>query len=289
MNLAAPVALGVIGKHVSDNNLNVGGFMSMLASQKDNILSAVPSGLGLASALGLGSLGDIGNKLSSTLSSFTGGAKQAVNTAADTAKRGTRWLLPLILILLAIAAIWYFMRGCNKTETTANTTTDTTGMTAPPPVNANSIKVQLPDGTELDAFKGGIEDRLVAFLNDANSKPGKDVWFDFDNLNFETGSAKITDESQKQVNNIAAILKAYPKVKIKIGGYTDKTGDAASNKKLSQDRAEVVVAALKKAGVNSAQLLGAEGYGSEFAKAADNASEEERKQDRRIAVSVREK
>jgi outer membrane protein OmpA-like peptidoglycan-associated protein len=47
--------------------------------------------------------------------------------------------------------------------------------------------------------------------------------------------------------------------------------------------------ALKKAGVNKAQLVGAEGYGSQFAKAAADAPDEERKKDRRISLSVREK
>lgn len=156
-------------------------------------------------------------------------------------------------------------------------------------VAPESIKVKLPNGTELNANKGGIEDKLVAFLNDANSKGGKDVWFDFDNLNFEQGKAVITKESEPQVANIAAILAAYPKLKIKVGGYTDKSGDAAINKKLSQQRADAVLASLKNLKVNEQQLLGAEGYGSEFAKAAADAPEEERKKDRRISIGVREK
>lgn len=152
-----------------------------------------------------------------------------------------------------------------------------------------SIKVKLINGKELDAFKGGIEDKLVSFLNDAHSQAGKDVWFDFDNLNFETGKATLTKESNAQVANIAAILAAYPKLKIKIGGYTDKSGDAALNKKLSQERADAVVAALTSLKANAAQLTGAEGYGSEFAKAAANAPDEERKKDRHISIGVREK
>lgn len=281
ISMAAPAALGAIGKHASDNNLNAGGLLSMLVSQKDKILSAIPSGLGLAGALGLGSLGDIGNKLTSTISGVAGEAK-----------KGMRWLFPLLLAIVAIALIVYFSKGCGTG--TATTDKDTISVMAPvisdtPVVNIPSFKVKLPDGTELDALKGGIEDKLVAFLNDTNSKPGKDIWFDFDNLNFETGSATITAQSQAQVNNIAAILKGYPKLKIKVGGYTDKTGEAATNKKLSQDRADAVVAALKTSGASTAQLTGAEGYGSEFAKAAADASEEERKKDRRIAVSVREK
>lgn len=153
----------------------------------------------------------------------------------------------------------------------------------------NSVKVALPGGIEIEALKGGIEDKLVAFLNDANAKAGKDVWFDFDNLNFELNSAKITAESNIQVQNIAAILKAYPKVKVKIGGYTDKTGDSAANLKLSQERADAVLSALKNANAGAEQLTGAEGYGSQYAKAAADAPDEERKLDRRISLSVREK
>ena len=58
---------------------------------------------------------------------------------------------------------------------------------------------------------------MVACLNDAGCTAGTDKWFDFDNINFETGSARLTAESQAQVKNIAAILNAYPKVVIKIG------------------------------------------------------------------------
>jgi outer membrane protein OmpA-like peptidoglycan-associated protein len=149
--------------------------------------------------------------------------------------------------------------------------------------------VKLADGTEIDAYKGGIEDRLVACLNDAACIAGKDQWFDFDNLNFETGSARLTAESIAQVRNIVAILKAYPAAKIKIGGYTDKVGNDADNKKLSQDRADAVMAEIKKEGANAAQLVGAEGYGEELAKVAETASDEERRVDRRISVQLREK
>jgi outer membrane protein OmpA-like peptidoglycan-associated protein len=199
-----------------------------------------------------------------------------------------KWLVPVLIAVVGIGLLLYFMKGCKNDDT------NTTAIVAPvvidtPAAAPASYKVTLPDGSELDAFKGGIEDKLVAFLNDSNAKTGKDVWFDFDNLNFETGSANITAESQAQVKNIAAILKAFPKSKIKIGGYTDRTGDAAANKKLSQSRADAVVAALTAAGANASQLEGAEGYGSEFAKAAADASEDERKKDRKISVSIREK
>jgi outer membrane protein OmpA-like peptidoglycan-associated protein len=151
------------------------------------------------------------------------------------------------------------------------------------------FKVSLPGGVTLDAYKGGIEDQLVACINDAACVPGKDKWFNFDNLNFELNSAKITAESQKQVDNIAAILKAFPSAKIKIGGYTDRSGDSTANLKLSQARAESVTAAVIKAGANAAQLEKGEGYGSQFATVPADRSEEERRVDRKISVSLRAK
>jgi outer membrane protein OmpA-like peptidoglycan-associated protein len=154
---------------------------------------------------------------------------------------------------------------------------------------AESVKVELPGGIQIEALKGGIEDKLVAFLNDSTAKADKDVWFDFDNLNFKTGSTEITEESNVQVQNITAILKAYPKLKVKIGGYTDKTGDSTANLALSQERADAVLEALKKANASAEQLTGAEGYGSQYAKAAVDAPDEERKLDRRISLGVREK
>jgi outer membrane protein OmpA-like peptidoglycan-associated protein len=262
----------------------------LLATQKDSILNALPSGLNLAGALGLGSIGDIGSKLTGAIGNMAGSARDTANKAAGSNK----WLMPLVLALIVIAALIYLAKSCNnKVENTATVQPEEVkpdSMPSTQPVAAlASIKVKLPDGVELDAYKGGIEDKLVTFLNDPASKGGKDVWFDFDNLNFETGSASLTAESMKQVNNIAAILKAYPKLKVKVGGYTDKSGDAAVNKKLSQSRADAVLTALKGTGANISQLAGAEGYGAEFAKAAADAPDEERKLDRRISLGVREK
>jgi outer membrane protein OmpA-like peptidoglycan-associated protein len=280
------MALGLVGKHVMSNGLSGGGLLSWLTGQKDAVSAALPAGL----------------NLSSVFDDAAGAVKQAADyrpSVPEVKDSGMpKWLLPLLLIALGALALWYFMRGCNAGDKAAAvvdsavTKVDAAIDSAAAGVveaARETFNVTLPDGTVLSAFRGGIEDKLVSCLNDANCKVGKDVWFDFDNLNFEVGSARLTAESQVQVNNIAAILKAYPKVKIKIGGYTDKTGDAAANKKLSQERADAVTAAIKTAGGNAGQLLPAEGYGSEFATVPAEASDEARKVDRRISVSVREK
>ena len=99
----------------------------------------------------------------------------------------------------------------------------------------------------------------------------------FDNLNFNTGNATLLPGIEIQLRNIAEILKAFPEAKIKIGGYTDASGAAAANKKLSQDRAGAARAWLVKPGVGP-RVISAEGYGSGFAKYP--ASDRKRKEHR---------
>lgn len=287
LGLVAPVVLSLIGRHAQQNNLSANGLSSFLSSQKSTVMNAMPSGLNIGNLLGFNA-GDAAGHVRDTATA----ARHAVSEAAP-----RRNLLPWILLGLGAIALLYFLsRGCNDnaaTTTTTDTTTNTTVAPAPAPVATDagrtSMMVKLPDGTELNAYRGGIEDQLVTCLNDASCQAGKDKWFDFDNINFETGSAKLTAESQGQISNLAAILKAYPKAEVKIGGYTDKTGNEDANKKLSTDRAKAVDAALKAAGVDSKRLSDPEGYGSQFAKVAATASDEERRPDRRISVQLRSK
>ena len=160
--------------------------------------------------------------------------------------------------------------------------------------SANASKplteVSLPNGTILQAYPGGIEDQLVKFIGSADYKNAgddqlKDKWFNFDDLNFVFGKTDLTPESKRQLDNIAAILRAFPDAKIKIGGYTDKKGDDAANLRLSDGRAKAVQAALQKAGVG-AQVPQAEGYGEQFATVDENASDEQRLADRKTAVRL---
>jgi K(+)-stimulated pyrophosphate-energized sodium pump len=150
-----------------------------------------------------------------------------------------------------------------------------------------TIEKVLPSGTTLSYMDNGIEDQLIEFIEDENSKAGNDNWFNFVDLNFKSGSNDIDESSMEEVKNIAAILKEYPQVKIKVGGYTDNTGSPEGNLKLSEERATNVKNALIALGI-SADRLTSEGFGQEH-PVADNATEEGRQKNKRIAISVREK
>lgn len=223
---------------------------------------------------------------------------------------GNRWL-PWLLLLLGAAALFYFMRSCgNNKETTSMTTADTTSSISTMADSTGSaigaatdsagmalkeataklgafFKRKLPSGYELNIPENGIENNLVKFIEDKSKPVDKTTWFNFDRLLFDTGKATLRPESQEQLTNIAYILKEFPNVHIKLGGYTDNTGSADVNKKLSQDRADNVMAELVKLGVDQSRLE-AEGYGPEH-PVASNDTEAGRAENRRIAIRVTQK
>jgi OmpA-OmpF porin, OOP family len=197
------------------------------------------------------------------------------------------WLLPLLLILGGLL-LWFLFRPRPATVAEAPAPPPAAAPVAPATPDLGSfVPRQLVDGTMLNIPERGVEGRLLAFIQDPAQKPNKTSWFDFDRLLFATGSATLEPQSMEQLHNIAAILRAYPATHLTIGGYTDKTGDAAQNLKLSQDRADNVTAELVKLGVAADRLI-AKGYGEEH-PVGDNVTEAGRAQNRRISMLVTQK
>jgi K(+)-stimulated pyrophosphate-energized sodium pump len=148
-------------------------------------------------------------------------------------------------------------------------------------------KLKLADGTEISVGSNAAEKKLVGFVTDASKAVDKTTWFTMDRLYFETGKSVLKPASQEQLKNIAAILKAYPSVELKLGGYTDNTGDSTSNVALSQQRAEAAKAELVQLGADAKRLT-AEGYGPQY-PVASNATAGGKAQNRRIDVRVTKK
>ena len=152
---------------------------------------------------------------------------------------------------------------------------------------AETVSKALSTGVNLSFTSGGVEDQVIKFIEDKDQVVGKDNWFNFENLNFETGRDKLDSTSIAEVKNISEILKAFPAVAIKLGGYTDNVGKPASNLELSTKRAAAVKAKLVELGIADTRLE-SEGYGDQH-PAASNETEEGRAKNRRIAVSIRKK
>jgi outer membrane protein OmpA-like peptidoglycan-associated protein len=101
-------------------------------------------------------------------------------------------------------------------------------------------------------------------------------------IHFDTAKAVIKPESQPIVEQIVALLKGNPKLKISVEGHTDNVGTAASNQKLSEARAAAVVAAIVSEGIDRGRLSSA-GFGQDH-PVADNRTEEGRAKNRRVEL-----
>ena len=81
-----------------------------------------------------------------------------------------------------------------------------------------------------------------------------------ENIYFDSGKARLKEESYPSLDNVVGFFTDNPAIAFEIGGHTDQLGTDESNLKLSQWRAQAVVAYLVSKGVNRLQLK-AIGYG----------------------------
>jgi OmpA-OmpF porin, OOP family len=265
LSMAAPLVLGGLGKYVRDNNVTPAGLGSELKSEGPTLQRFLPAGFR--------------NMFSGASSMVSGAASQAAATT-------NRWLWPVVLLAaLLLAALWFFNRS--RAPVREGMQTAENAVSSGASALGDFFKTKLPNGVELNIPQFGVENKLLAFIQD-KSKPADDTtWFNFDRVLFDTDKATLQPSSEEQLNNIAEIMKAYPNVHVKIGGYTDNTGDPTANQALSEARAKNVMAALVNKGVDPSRLE-AQGYGDQY-PVGDNSTEEGRAKNRRIALRVTQK
>jgi outer membrane protein OmpA-like peptidoglycan-associated protein len=102
-------------------------------------------------------------------------------------------------------------------------------------------------------------------------------------VNFETGKATLTPESQAILDGVAESLVANEEIKVQVGGHTDNTGSRALNSRLSKARAETVRQYLTDHGV-AADRLTAKGFGPDK-PVASNKTADGRAQNRRVELT----
>ena len=107
-------------------------------------------------------------------------------------------------------------------------------------------------------------------------------------IQFAFDKSAISPKSSDLLDEIAAVMVEHPEItKVEIEGHADAVGTSAYNKKLSQQRADAVRAALLERGV-TAERLTAKGYGKD-APVADNDTEEGRRLNRRTPFTILER
>lgn len=253
MSMIAPAILGVVGSKIKNDNLNASGVQSFFSSQK--------------SLLGLGAISSV-----APMKSMTG----TIDKLGP--KRG---ILAMLIFLVLGAGYWYIMRDKSMDINSPQTTEEverpfnTSIITQP---SQSSISAGTPPEAAATAVGG-----LGKFLN-LGSEADLPKRFSFRNLNFDKGTADLGKGSEVELDQIAEAMREFPTVIGRIEGFTDISGSPATNKKLSQLRANSVKDALVKRGVPENRLQ-AVGRGEEF-PLAKNDTPEHMAMNRRIEFVV---
>ena len=289
LSLAAPSIFAWLKRYLTQGRLDSGGLASLLGGQGDYLRTRVDGRV--SGALGFATPAAL---LSSFSSGVTGAASRVVEgaekvgayaaTAVDRvapeplARRGWLWGLLAAAGVLLLALFSYWMTPAERAASTATTAATNVGAGV-----ARAIRsIDLPGGVKVDVTTGGFVDSLAAFLASKDAALGRS--FTFDDLHFETGSATLTASSDRQLSALAAVMKAYGGVEINVAGHTDNVGDAATNKKLSADRAASVRQSLVSKGIPEARIT-AEGLGADK-PIAPNDTEDGRAKNRRVELVV---
>ena len=263
-----------------------------------------------------GAAGDAGKKLVGDAKGMVGGAANmaggAIGDVANVGKAAgggmMKWLLGLLVPILIGLGVWksgILSKATDIAGDAVSVVGDAAGDVAGAAGDVAGAAGDLAGDAagamgdavgsvfgKVDAAAKGALDKITFGANSAGSQMMTyidggfkgDGKFTFKNLTFASGSAQISGTSGSEVDNLAAILKAYPEVKIHVSGYTDSTGNAAKNMQLSAQRANAVKARLMGQNIDGGRVT-TKGLGSAN-PVASNETKEGQAQNRRIEVTI---
>jgi outer membrane protein OmpA-like peptidoglycan-associated protein len=146
-------------------------------------------------------------------------------------------------------------------------------------------------GTAAGAIVGAMMDKQERQLRQI---PGVDVSRTADNelkvtvkddVLFDYNSAGLRSASRASLREMANVFQQYPNTTIAVEGFTDSTGSASYNERLSERRAASVANYIESLGVNGSRVETI-GYG-ESRPRATNSTATGRQLNRRVEIHVR--
>jgi outer membrane protein OmpA-like peptidoglycan-associated protein len=133
---------------------------------------------------------------------------------------------------------------------------------------------------ERDDLAGMLKGALSSVAETTESARG--VIVSLSGILFDVGKATLKPASQLSVAKLAGILMVFPNMNLSIEGFTDSTGSAELNMRLSMDRARAVYEFLMTQGISNARMK-YQGFGPEN-PVAPNDTEANRARNRRVEV-----
>jgi outer membrane protein OmpA-like peptidoglycan-associated protein len=166
--------------------------------------------------------------------------------ASESVERGPRWAVILPVLALAALFIWGVSSFSGSLAPSVGVTAPQAPVVPTPralmqgtaPATAETLPagaVVLPGGKTLDLSASSAEAAMAHALADPTLP--LPATFDLENLTFDDASSAITARSTKTIDDLAAMLLAYPSARIRIEGHADGKGSPATNRALFEARA----------------------------------------------------
>ncbi|MBK9253931.1 MAG: OmpA family protein [Saprospiraceae bacterium] len=172
-----------------------------------------------------------------------------------------------IISFFTIAAFTLFTVGCgnkqnSETQSSSTSSTDSLKVIREAMMakfsNVNPAEKQTLDQLSLE--EGSVASQILK-----NVSEGFNNFSDlkFKNVNFSTGSADLSKETENETDQLAAILKVYPDLSVAFEGHTDNSGDATLNQYLSEERVKNIQLRLVKMHQVDSSRVSIAGFGQE--------------------------
>jgi outer membrane protein OmpA-like peptidoglycan-associated protein len=237
MALAAPLAMGLIGRRAREGNLDAGGLSRFLRDQKPSLASQLPGPL--RSVMGLPAAERVVEPIGEER------RRREVQPTHITAGRKRSWW-PFVLAGLAalVGILWLAGRPrravaptARGPEPVARQPREVTPPAAPPAAAPELEREPVAGTMKRPALTSGSPavTQLSDYLAGNETAPKR---LSLSGLNFATGVSRLDPEGERIGDDIASLMKANPNAKIRVEGYADARGDAAANKQLAQARAD---------------------------------------------------
>lgn len=288
LGLVAPLALGVLGRRIHEENLDLEGLRRLLAEvghaeRPDTGVHAVDAGAGpsLGTRRVVGEPGSAAGEVPPQRTDVASRRPLQPRRIEPVQVRRQlplgRWLLPAALALLLVLG-WSLLRGGETRQELQGTRpvavapgadrpqaqdTDTARADDAEPAGPEEegAGFVLPDGTALNAAPEGALAQLASTLENSlegtggsGAPVGLDTQrFAFHELSFNPNSARLEPEARATVTELARLLEAYPDVRIRMEGHASAVTEE-DPLALSQARAEAVRDALEQQGIAGSRL-----------------------------------
>ncbi|AWF82974.1 hypothetical protein BTJ40_20310 [Microbulbifer sp. A4B17] len=285
LSVSAPIVTSLMQSQAKAQKMDVSDLASFLIGQRDHLKGYIPDNL--LEAMDVPDLGKLGEAL------VTHGHAKPQEPRA-TAIQGTEekrkpvsfssWFFPLLLVLVVLYALNMCMLKGKEEKSESNpsmTSQEASFMeSASQPVGDSPLeKEKLEAQLGPDDFSNNLRDYLSSFSQSPNREFPMRV-------NFEKGTAKITNPSAADIDALAKIMQDNPNLSIAIEGHVKGEGNEIAEQEISQERADVVKELLLQKGI-AANRITATGMGSAKPVPEDMAEKKEQKAINAERISVR--